>query len=308
MNMKVIKRRYFFKSSFARLLAGAALNSGMLNPSKVISQPVSSEKFKGQLRKSVYWGMFPESLSIEEKFALAKRIGLDGVEVPTIEEPAQVEKFKKTAKKTGISIHSIMNMKHWEYPFSSSKSSDIKIGMEGMKTSLHNARAFGADTVLLVPAVVNAETSYKDAYTRSQKHIKELLPLAEELNVVIAIENVWNKFLLSPLEFARYIDEIDSPYLKAYFDVGNIALYGYPHDWIRTLGKRIVKVHIKGFDVKRKEFVNLGDGTIDWLEVRRAFSDIGYSGFINAELRGGDEAYLLDVGKRMDKIITGQKI
>jgi len=257
--------------------------------------------------------MFPESLSIEEKFKIAKKIGLEGVEVPTTEGRATVDEIKETARNTGIRVHSIMNMNHWKYPFSSSKPSDIRIGMKGMETSLHNAKDYGADTVLLVPAVVNAETSYKDAYERSQKHIKELLPLAKELNIIIAIENVWNKFLLSPLEFARYVDEFDSPFLQAYFDVGNIALYGYPHDWIRILNKRIIKVHVKGYDLKMnanywKAFTNLGDGTIDWLEVRRAFSDIKYSGFMNAELGKGNEAYLLDVSNRMGKIISGQKI
>ena len=216
--------------------------------------------------------------------------------------------MKAAAQKSGLKIHSIMNMKHWRYPFSSDDPEVIKVGMKGMETSLRNAKDFGADAVLLVPAVVNAETSYKDAYIRSQKHIKELLPLAEELKVIIAVENVWNKFLLSPLEFARYVDEFDSPYFKAYFDCGNIALYGFPHDWIRTLGNRIAKVHIKGFDVKKKEFTNLGDGTIDWPEIRRAFSDIGYSGYMSAELKGGDEAYLRDVSGRMDKIIAGREI
>lgn len=97
-----------------------------------------------------------------------------------------------------------------------------------METSLRNAQELGASTVLLVPAVVTPETSYRDAYERSRIHINELLPLAKELNVIIAIENVWNKFLLSPLEFARYVDDFKSPFLRAYFDVGNIVLYGCP--------------------------------------------------------------------------------
>ena len=99
-------------------------------------------------------------------------------------------------------------------------------------------RCWGADAVLLVPAVVDATTSYKDAWTRSQQVIRErLLPLASELKVIVAVEEVWNKFLLSPLEFARYVDELDSPWLKAYFDVGNVVFYGYPQDWIRSLGR-----------------------------------------------------------------------
>jgi L-ribulose-5-phosphate 3-epimerase len=136
--------------------------------------------------------------------------------------------------------------------------------------------------------------------------IRKLLPLAEKLKVVIGIENVWNKFLLSPIEFARYVDEFKSPFLRAYFDVGNVVLFGYPQDWIRTLGSRIIKLHVKGFDAKRIKFVNLRDGTIDWPEVRRALKEINYSGFMSAELAGGDREYLKGVSERMDKIIAGE--
>ena len=306
--MRKINRRSFLRASAAGSVAGTFLSGGTLNAGDVGSVPASPGEFHGHLKKSVYYGMLPEELNILEKFELSKRVGFEGIEVPTIEEKDTVSEINEAARKTGINVHSIMNQAHWKYPFSSSDPAVIKESIKGMETSLYNAKEYKADTVLLVPAVVNAETSYKDAWVRSQKHIRKLLYLAEELNVIIAIENVWNKFLVSPLEFARYIDEFDSPYLKAYFDVGNIAMYGVPHDWIRTLGSRIVKVHIKGFHYKNREFVNLGDGTIDWIEVRHAFSEIRYSGFINAELKRGDKKYLLDVAKRMDKIIDGQKI
>jgi hexulose-6-phosphate isomerase len=232
-------------------------------------------------------------------------LGFQGVEIPTPENDTQAMEFAAAAKQSGLEIHSIMNQKHWKFPLSSADPEVVATGLEGMEMSLRYATTVGAGVVLLVPAVVNETTSYKDAYIRSQKNIKKLLPLAKELKVIIAIENVWNKFLLSPLEFARYIEELDHPNLKAYFDVGNIVLYGYPQDWIRTLDKLIVRIHIKGFDAKEKKFVNLRDGTIDWPEVRRALSDINYSGFINAELRDGDLDYLKDVSERMGQIIAG---
>jgi hexulose-6-phosphate isomerase len=177
-----------------------------------------------------------------------------------------------------------------------------------MRTSLHNAKLWGSDAVLLVPAVVNPQTSYRDAWTRSQTQIRKLIPLAAELQIAIAVEEVWNKFLLSPLEMDAYIREFDSPWIKAWFDVGNVLLYGYPQDWIRTLGKSIVKLHIKDF--KRKDgsyaWVNLGDGDADWAEVRKALAEIGYGGSAIAELEGGDEAYLRDVSLRMDRLILGR--
>jgi hexulose-6-phosphate isomerase len=173
-----------------------------------------------------------------------------------------------------------------------------------METALRSAKALGADTVLLVPAVVKENVSYSDAYKRSQECIRKLLPLAEELNIVIAVENVWNKFLLSPLEFARYVDAFDSPWLKAYFDVGNVIIYGYAQDWIRTLGKRIVKIHLKDFKRKGYLWTNLLDGDVNWKEVRLALDEIGYHGFMTTELRGGDEAYLRDLSGRIDKIVA----
>ncbi len=295
-------------SSATYLASATVFSSPFFKLNDNAAETVLSEKFRGQLKKSLYYGMLPKSMSILERFKLAKRAGFIGIEVPTIENSDKLGEFKEAAKVSGLKIHSVMNQRHWKYPLSSPDASVIKKSMEGMEISLRNAHDLGATTVLLVPAVVNSKISYRDAYVRSQKHIKELLPLAKELNVIIGVENVWNKFLLSPLEFARYVDEFDSPFLRAYFDVGNIVISGIPQDWIRTLGKRIVKVHIKGFNEKTKKFVNLGDGTINWLEVRRAFSDIGYSGYITAELPGGNFEYLKDVSSRMDKIISGKKI
>ena len=205
-----------------------------------------------------------------------------------------------------------MNSDHWRFPLSSSDPAVVTRSVAGMETSLRNAALWGADTVLLVPAVVDATTSYQDAWTRSQRVIRErLLPLARELKVVIAVEEVWNKFLLSPLEFARYVDEFESPWLKAYFDVGNVVFYGYPQDWIRALGSRIVKVHLKDFQLDRPNgrfaWKNLGEGDIDWLEVRRALSDIDYKGYVTTEVSGGDAVYLKDLAGRVDRILSGQK-
>ena len=161
--------------------------------------------------------------------------------------------------------------------------------------------------MLLVPAVVNQQTSYADAWKRSEQEIRKLIPLAEKHKVVIGVEEVWNKFLLSPLEFARYVDGFQSRWIQAYFDVGNVVLYGYPQDWIRTLGKRIVRLHIKDFAFKNRDarFVPLREGEIDWPEIHRALSDIGYKGIATVELPGGDAAYLKEVSRRFDLILQG---
>jgi L-ribulose-5-phosphate 3-epimerase len=265
----------------------------------------------GTPKKSLYMEMLPKQMTTLEKFKLAVDVGFEGIEVPTAASPKQAEEFREASAKSGLKIHSVMNQAHWEYPLSSADPEVVKKSVAGMETSIRNAKMFGASVVLLVPAVVDAKTMYRDAYSRSQKIIRErLLPLAQEQKIIIGIEEVWNKFLLSPLEFAAYVDSFQSPWVQAYFDVGNILLYGYPQDWIRTLGKRIVKIHVKDFHMDQKEerfyWRNLGDGDVDWPEVRKALGEIGYDGYISAEIDGGDRAYLKDVVGRLERIIAGK--
>jgi L-ribulose-5-phosphate 3-epimerase len=257
------------------------------------------------IKKGLVMDMLPSRLSYADRFKLARDVGFEVVQAPTTPDIHEAEEIKKAADGANIRIDSVMNMDHWKYPLSSSDAAMVAKSMEGMRTSLNNAKLWGSDAVLLVPAVVNAQTSYRDAWTRSQTEIRKLIPMAAELKIVIAIEEVWNKFLLSPLEMNQYIKEFQSPWIKAWFDVGNVVFYGYPQDWIRTLGKSIYKVHLKDF--KRKEdgyaWVNLGDGDVDWAAVRKAFAEVGYSGSVIAELDGGDEAYLRDVSKRIDRLL-----
>ncbi len=294
-------RREFLKKS---LVATGAAALGTAPPAAAVPPP-------SPIKKAVLLGMLPKRLSYAERFRMARDVGFEGVQVYTTPDQHEAEEIKKAAEGAGIKIESVMNTAHWQNPLSSADPAVVEKSLEGMRTSLRNAQFWGADAVLLVPAVVNAQTSYHDAWTRSQEQIRKLLPLAEELGVVIAIEEVWNKFLLSPLEFARYIDEFTSPWVKAWFDVGNVVLFAYPQDWIRTLGNRIVKVHLKDFKVSRGgplvgEWVNLGDGDIDWAEVRKAFAEVGYAGFATTELASGEEPYLRDVSSRVDRLLLGR--
>jgi len=259
------------------------------------------------IKKALYISMLGKDGSYEERFQRARDAGFDEIECATVESQSEAEEIKKAAEKTKLRIHSVMNQAHWKFPLSSSDASVVDQSMKGMETSLRNANFWGADTVLLVPAVVNPETSYRDAWTRSQAQIRKLLPLAEKMKVVIGIEEVWNKFLLSPLEMARYVDEFKSPWVKAYVDVGNMVFYGYPQDWIRTLDKRIAKLHIKDFQFKdrKAEFVALREGDIDWKAVHKALADVGYKGTATLELGSGDLSYLKEVSRRFDMILDG---
>jgi L-ribulose-5-phosphate 3-epimerase len=307
--MSHTSRREFLKSSATAACAvslGGAFAESLAATSS--AAPSTSLPTALSIKKGLVYNMLPGKLSHADRFKLARDAGFEVVQAPTTPDERTAEELKNAAAGASIRIDSVMNMDHWQYPLSSDDAATIEKSLAGMRTSLHNAKLWGSDTVLLVPAVVNPHTSYRDAWTRSQSQIRKLLPLAEELKIVIGIEEVWNKFLLSPLEMATYIGEFKSPWIKAWFDVGNVVLYGYPQDWIRTLGKSIVDVHLKDF--KRKEggysWVNLGDGDVDWPAVRQAFADIGYSGSVIAELDGGDENYLRDVSHRIDRLLLGR--
>ena len=260
------------------------------------------------IKKGIIESMIgPKSLSMAEKFQIAKDTGFHAVECHTEEDPKRAEEIRNAAEKTGVPVHSVMNSAHWKFPLSSADPQVVSTSMKGMETSLRNAKLWGADTVLLVPAVVNPETAYQDAWNRSQAQIKKLIPLAQELKVVIAVEEVWNKFLLSPREFNQFVDSFNSPWVKAYFDVGNVVLYGYPQDWIRALGKRIVRLHIKDFRFKDRqaEFVPLREGEINWKAVHQAIADIGYKGIATVEVRGGEKDAIAEISRRLDLILEG---
>jgi L-ribulose-5-phosphate 3-epimerase len=289
----VSSRRTFLQS----LAAAAVLH---------VVQPSSATK----IRKAVLITMLPVRPTYVERFTMAREAGFDAIEMRTISSFQEAAEILHTSKQTGLRIHSVMNADHWEFPLSSADPGVVSRSVAGVEMSLRNAALWGADAVLLVPAVVDRHTSYQQAWERSQRVIKErLLPVAQELKVIIAVEEVWNKFLLSPLEFARYVDEFQSPWVKAYFDVGNVVFYGYPQDWIRTLGARIVKVHFKDFQLDRQNgrfaWKNIGEGDIDWIEVRRALEEIAYQGYVTSELAGGTPEYLKDVAARVDKVLAG---
>jgi len=301
------------RRSFLKLFAaavGTAGHAGTASARQAATPP--AQRASSTIRKSVLISLLPKDRSYAERFAIAREAGFEAIEMQTIAREEEAAEIREASQKAGLRVHSVMNMDHWRLPLSSSDADVVNRSVQGMETSLRNAALWGADTVLLVPAVVDAGTSYRDAWTRSQRVIRErLLPVARDKKVVIAVEEVWNKFLLSPLEFARYVDDFESPWVRAYFDVGNVVLYAFPQDWIRTLASRIVKIHLKDFTFDRANgrftWKNIGEGDIDWPEVRRALGEIGYSGYVTTEVAGGDAAYLKDLAGRVDRFLAGQK-
>jgi hexulose-6-phosphate isomerase len=271
------------------------------------SMPALGQARERAVRKAVKYEMIAGDLPVLDKFQLVRSLGFDGVEMMS---PANYDRDEVLAARdrSGIVIHGVVNSEHWRSPLSDPDPAVRARGREALEHALRDAKSYGSTTVLLVPAVVNKQVSYADAWKRSRAEIRRVLPLAEEVRVRIAIENVWNNFLLSPLEAARYVDELESPWIGWYFDVGNVVRYGWPDQWIRILDHRILKLDIKEYSrVKRdnegiwKGFnVEIGDGDCDWPAVRAALRDIGYEGWATAEVRGGDAARLKEIADRMD--------
>ncbi len=254
-------------------------------------------------KKSIMPGMIKAGATLEEKFTIAKKAGFDGIEVPPTYD--QVDAFRSASEKAGIPIHSVIHG-GWKPRLSDPDPNMRATAVELLKKGLQFARAVGADNLLLVPAVVDDKTRYVEAYERSQEGIRKALPTAEENKVVIAVEEVWNNFLLSPLEFNRYVDEFQSPWVKAYFDIGNIVKNGWPEDWIRTLGKRIHRVHLKDFSKKKTQFVKLTEGDVNWKEVRKAFAEVGFTNYMTVEFNGDDYLEPDELVRRIDKIFSGE--
>lgn len=245
------------------------------------------------LKKGIMWGGVRVGKTIPERFQAAKLAGFDGIEVDSHLDRNEVLKARDA---TGLGIPSVCDSQHWKLLLSSPDPKVREDGIAALKVAIEDAKTFGADTVLLVPGRVTETISYDECWNRSSEEIKKAIPLAEKLNVKIAIENVWNNFLLSPMEAARYIDQFNSPAVGAYFDIGNILAYGWPEQWIKILGKRIAKIHIKEYSRKIADSqgrsagfnVKLREGDINWSAVMKALDETGYQGWANIEMPGGD--------------------
>lgn len=265
---------------------------------------------KLEIFKAVKYGMIAGGETIADKFIIARDAGFDGVEMDS-PNGFDTEEVLKARDAAGIAIPGVVDSVHWRDTLGHPDAEVRARGLEGLLTALRDAHDYGATTVLLVPAVVNAQISYADAYQRSQAEVRKALPVAHELGVKIAFENVWNNFLLSPLEAARYVDEFDSPMVGWFFDIGNIINYGWPAQWIEILGPRILKLDIKDFSRSKRDNeglwkgfgVPIGEGDADWPQVRAALKKIGYAGWASAEVGGGDAARLREITQRMNTVL-----
>ena len=316
-----MNKRDFLKS--AAVIAGATtvsplFSSGMKSSSIASGLTTASANMNMQstgkvtLKKSLGLGMITEDLSLSDKFKLAKDLGFDGVE---LNSPVDftLDEIKKAKANSGIETPTVVNKDHWRVPLSDPDPEVRKNCIASVAKSLEEIKELGGDTVLVVPGVVNDKVSYEDAYYRSQNSIRELIPYAEKTGMQIGLENVWNNFLISPVEAKRFIDEINHPLVGWYFDIGNVLRYGWPEHWIKTLNHRIMKLHIKEFSRELMNSsglwegfkVDLLKGDNNWPVVMKAVSDINHrGGWLTAEVPGGDRNHLKKISEQMDEIIS----
>jgi len=299
-------RRDFIAS--ASLLAGGLITAPFTGNSESLSQQTAMPK----LKKSLGYGMIQEDIPLLDKLKLVKDLGYDGVE---FNSPVDVNLKELVAAKeqTGILLPSTVNKDHWSKPLSDPDPSGREFIINSITRSLEETKELGGDTVLVVPGVVNEKVSYETAFNTALESIRKLIPAVERTGVRIGLENVWNNFILSPMEAKNLVDTINHPLIGFYFDIGNVLRYGWPEHWIETLNSRIIKLHIKEFSRKKMNDeglwkgvdVELTEGDIDWAAVMTALRKTNYKGeWITAEVKGGDRKRLAQVSEQMDKIIS----
>lgn len=295
-------RRHFLKSTIA---LGA---SGLLSRN-AFSQANPDYSLKGRLYKTLKINMIRIEAPLTQRFLAAKAAGFMGVEMNS--PGMDVAETRYAIAESGLPVDGTVCSTHWKIRHSSPDASVRAQALEDLKTALRDTHAVGGHTVLLVVGK-GEDGPESEIWPRSIENIRKAVPLAAELGVSIVIENVWNQFLYNhdgdsnqnADAFAKYVDEFQSPWVGMQFDIGNHWKYGSMGDWIRTLGKRIIKLDVKGYSRAEGKFMQIGDGDIDFKDVRKALLEINYHGWVAAEVKGGDLNELKTISAQMDRVFA----
>lgn len=308
-----INRRDLFKATLPVGLGLGLAATGPMTLASIVASTQTSTVFERRpIYKSLKFGMVQEPGSILEKFQLLAELGYDGVEVDAPHGPP-IEELLAAARQSGLLIHGVVDSTHWKDRASDSDPHVRQRCQHDLITAIETSHALGGSSVLFVPGH-GKDGSWEEIQPRIHEVITSVLPLASRLGVRVLIENVWNQLFYdasappeqSAQAYADFIDSFQSPWVGAYFDIGNHHKYGQPETWIRTLGSRIVKLDVKDFSRTANQFTGLKSGTIHWPAVRSALDEIGYTGWCTAELGGGNRAYLDQLIKDMNELLPSE--
>ena len=300
-----MQRRKFIKNT---LLATGALSVASLDSWASIAP--DRQAANSVLKKSIMWGSVGMEGTILEKCKAIKTAGFEGVEPNSHMDRNEM---LEAMQATGLVASSVCNSKHWNLLLSHPDKEIRQQGIEAMIVAMEDAKAYGTDAVLLVPGRVDENVTYDECWERATACIRELAPAAQELQVMICLENVWNNFILSPIEARTFVDQFNSPYVRFYFDCGNILVYGWPEQWIKILGDRIGRIHIKEYSkqIGDKQGRNAGfnvqltEGDVRWKEVMQQIRN-SYQGVWLTTEQGNSKTLeeLQDLNSRLDKIMA----
>ncbi|MCK4792169.1 MAG: sugar phosphate isomerase/epimerase [Desulfobacteraceae bacterium] len=306
-NSIYLSRREMIRRTAA---TGLALGTVTFSKKHAIAKDVQqSTPRRNPIFKSLKFGMIKEDLSILDKFKLVQDIGYDGVELDSPGGPDKKECLE-ASQKTGLPIHGVVDSRHWSVRATESDPKRREECLKDILTAIKESHYCGGSSVLFVPGHGN-DGPESDIIPRAIEVIQQALPSAAKLGVKILIENVWNRMFYdhdgkpeqNAERYAAFIDACNSPWVGAYFDIGNHHKYGQPQDWIRTLGKRIVKLDVKGYSRDTNNWSAIGDGTIAWPAVRAALDEIAFTGWCTAEVGGGDRKRLADIIARLNLVL-----
>jgi hexulose-6-phosphate isomerase len=256
------------------------------------------------IKKAIMYATIGFRGTVLEQFRAVKAAGFEGVEPMSHMNPMEV---LKAFDATGLKPASVCCNTHWGKPLSHPDENQRREGREGVIQALRDAKQYGASSVLLVPGIVNKDATYDQCFQRSVGEIKKLVPVAEELGVKLAIENVWNNFITRPEQAVAFLDAINSPQVGWHFDIGNAVRFSPPETWIPILGKRIIKLHIKEFSKVKSFGVRFLEGDNHWAAIMKALHDVGYQGWGIAEQPGDqskDAEAMKDLAERMDRVFA----
>lgn len=298
---------FFSRRRFMQSAAGLALASPWLSKTALANDDVPSGYLKGRLYKTLKIGMVQVEGSLVDKFKAAKAAGFEGIELQL--PGTDVEAAKAASAASGLPVDGSVCAKHWNIRHTSASAEERAEALKLLKQAIRDTSAVGGNTVLVVVGK-GEDGPENEIWERSVENISKALPIASELGIHIAVENVWNQFLYdhegssdqTANKFVKYIDDFNSPWVGMQFDIGNHWKYGSMGDWIRTLGPRIVKLDLKGFSRADDKFTKIGAGDLDWADVRRALAEIQYTGWAAAEVGGGGPDRLREISENMDHV------